>query len=163
MSHMTPDEFRKHGHEVVEWVARYMEELDSFPVMSQGQPVDVRAGLPDHPPESAEPFDAVLADLDRVIVPGLTHWQSPRFFGFFPANASGPAMLGELLSAGVGVQGMSWATSPAATELETLMLDWLVELLGLPARFRSDGAGGGVIQDSASSATLCALLAARQR
>src|SRR3954447_21785528 len=163
MSHMTPDEFRKHGHEVVEWVARYMEELDSFPVMSQVQPGDVRAGLPDHPPESAEPFDAVLADLDRVIVPGLTHWQHPRFFGYFPANTSGPSVLGDLLSAGLGVQAMSWVTSPACTELEQHLMDWFADLLGLPASFRSDGSGGGVIQDSSSGANLVALLAALHR
>jgi aromatic-L-amino-acid decarboxylase len=101
--------------------------------------------------------------VDRVIVPGLTHWQSPSFFGFFPANTSPPAILGDLLSTGLGVQGMLWATSPAVTELEMVVLDWLVELCGLPARFRSTGAGGGVIQDSASSASLCALLAARER
>jgi aromatic-L-amino-acid decarboxylase len=105
----------------------------------------------------------VLADLDRVIMPGITHWQSPGWFAFFPANTSGPAVLGDLISSGLGVQGMLWATSPAATELETHVLDWVVELLGLPARFLSTGAGGGVIQDSASSATLCALLAARHR
>ena len=123
----------------------------------------MRAQLPPHPPEQGEPWDDIVADLDRVVVPGLTHWQSPNFFGFFPANASGPAILGDLVSSGLGVQGMLWATSPACTELETHVLDWLVELLGLPARFRSDGAGGGVIQDSASSANLCAVLAARDR
>jgi aromatic-L-amino-acid decarboxylase len=105
----------------------------------------------------------MLADVEELILPGVTHWQSPSFFGFFPANASPPAVLGELLSAGLGVQGMLWATSPASTELETHVLDWLVEMCGLPDRFRSDGAGGGVIQDSASSATLVALLAARER
>jgi aromatic-L-amino-acid decarboxylase len=101
--------------------------------------------------------------MDEIILPGVTHWQSPRFFAYFPANASGPSILGELLSAGLGVQGMLWSTSPACTELETHMMDWLVELLGLPERFLSTGQGGGVIQDSASSATLCALLAARDR
>src|SRR4029453_8685886 len=98
--------------------------------------------------------DAVLADVDRVIVPGLTHWQHPSFFAYFPANASYPAILGELLSAGLGVNGMLWATSPACTELETLMLDWMVELLGLPDRFRSSGVGGGAIQGTASEASL---------
>jgi len=104
-----------------------------------------------------------MRDLDELILPGITHWQSPNFFAYFPANASGPSILGELLSAGLGVQGMLWATSPACTELETHVLDWLVGMLGLPDRFRSEGAGGGVIQDSASSASLCALLAARER
>lgn len=105
----------------------------------------------------------MLADLDRVVLPGATHWQHPSFFGYFPANASGPAVLGDLLSSGLGVQGMLWATSPACTELETLVVDWLVELLDLPARFRTDASGGGVIQDSASSAAVVAVLAARQR
>jgi aromatic-L-amino-acid decarboxylase len=161
--HMTPDEFRRHGTAVVEWIARYLEEVERFPVRSTVEPGAVRASLPPSPPEHPEPFEAVLADVDRLIVPGITHWQSPNFFAFFPANSSGPSVLGELLSAGLGVQGMLWATSPACTELETLVLDWLVELLDLPARFRSDGPGGGVIQGSASEASLCALLAARER
>jgi aromatic-L-amino-acid decarboxylase len=161
--HMTPDEFRRHGAEVVEWVARYMETVEDHPVLSPVEPGDIRASLPEHPPEQPEPFEDILADVDRLIVPGITHWQSPDFFAYFPANASGPSILGELLSAGLGVQGMLWATSPACTELETHVLDWLIELLGLPDRFRSDGAGGAVIQHSASDATLCALLAARAR
>jgi aromatic-L-amino-acid decarboxylase len=161
--HMTPDEFRRRGREMVDWVADYLERVEDLPVRSRVTPGDIRAGLPAEPPEHGESFDAVMADLDSLIVPGLTHWQSPNFFGYFPANTSGPSILGELLSAGLGVQGMLWSTSPACTELETHVLDWVVDLLGLPERFRSDGPGGGVIQDSASSATLCALLAARQR
>lgn len=161
--HMTPEEFRRHGHELVDWVAGYMERVSELPVQSRVRPGDVRAALPRHPPETPEPFAAMLRDVDEIVLPGLTHWQSPRFFGYFPANASGPSVLGELLSAGLGVQGMLWATSPAATELETHVLDWLAELLGLPASFRSDGAGGGVIQDSASTSSLVALLAARER
>jgi aromatic-L-amino-acid decarboxylase len=160
---MTADEFRRWGAEAVEWVARYMERVEEFPVLSQSAPGDVRRSLPPHPPDRGEPFDAIFRDLDEVIMPGITHWQSPRFFGYFPANVSGPSILGELLSAGLGVQGMLWSTSPACTELETHVLDWLVELFGLPERFLSSGAGGGVIQDSASSAALCALLAARER
>ena len=164
--HMSPDEFRRRGYEVVDWLARYYEEVERYPVLSPVAPGDVRAQLPDSPPEHPEPFDDVMADLERVILPGVTHWQSPNFFAYFPANSSGPSVLGDLLSSGLGVQGMLWATSPACTELETLVLDWVVDLLGLPAGFRSDGgegAGGGVIQDSASSATLCAVLAARHR
>lgn len=161
--HMTPDEFRERGAEVVEWIARYLEQVERYPVLSQVAPGDVRAQLPGRPPEHPEPFEAVMADLDRVILPGVTHWQSPNFFAYFPANSSGPSILGELLSAGLGVQGMLWATSPACTELETHVLDWMIDLLGLPDRLRSTGRGGGVIQDSASSATLCALLAARHR
>src|SRR5215471_15112350 len=161
--HMTPDEFRRWGTEAVEWIARYLERVEELPVLSRVEPGQVRSALPAHPPEHGEPFDAVLRDLDEVILPGITHWQSPSFFAYFPANASGPAMLAELLSAGLGVQGMLWSTSPACTELETHVLDWLVDLLALPERFRSTGAGGGVIQDSASSAVLCALVAARER
>ncbi|HVF03451.1 MAG TPA: pyridoxal-dependent decarboxylase [Frankiaceae bacterium] len=157
--HMSPAEFRRHGHAVVDWVAGYLEHVGEYPVASRVAPGEVRAALPPEPPEQGEPFAAMLADLDRVILPGITHWQSPGFFGFFPCNGSGPAILGELVSAGLGIQGMLWATSPAATELETHVLDWLVDLLALPEAFR----GNGVIQDSASSATLCALLAARQR
>ena len=161
--HWTPDEFRRHGHEVVEWVARYLETLEERPVTSDVEPGWVRAQLPASPPEQAEDFGAVLADLDRVITPALTHWQHPGWFAYFPTGASGPSVLADLVASGLGVQGMLWSTSPAATELETHVLDWMAELLGLPDRFRSDGAGGGVIQDSASSATLCALIAARWR
>ena len=160
---MTPDEFRKHGREVVDWIADYYERIESLPVLSQVAPGEIRAALPDEPPEQGEPFSALLADLDRVLLPGITHWQHPSFFAYFPANASGPAVLGDLLASGLGVQGMLWATSPAATELETHVLDWLATLLGLPDRFRSDGPGGGVIQHSASDAALVALLAALHR
>ena len=160
---MTPEEFRRHGREVVDWIADYWERVEELPVLSTVEPGEVLAALPVHPPEDPEPFADVMADVERVVLPGITHWQSPNFFGFFPANASPPSVLGELLSAGLGVQGMLWATSPACTELETRVLDWLAELLGLPERFTSGGTGGGVIQDSASSATLCALLAARER
>lgn len=161
--HWTPDEFRRHGHEVVEWVARYLETVEDLPVQSPVEPGWVRAQLPLSPPEQPEPFEAILADLDRVVVPGLTHWQHPSWFAYFPTGASGPSVLADLVSSGLGVQGMLWSTSPACTELETHVLDWMAELLGLPERFRSDGDGGGVIQESASGATLCALLAARWR
>jgi aromatic-L-amino-acid decarboxylase len=155
--------FRHAGHLAVDWVADYLARLEAIPVEAAVSPGDVRAMLPLSPPEAGEPFDAILADLDRVVLPGITHWQSPNFFGYFPANASPPAILGDLVSSGLGVQGMLWATSPACTELETHVLDWLVDMLGLPARFASTSAGGGVIQDTASSATLCALIAARER
>ena len=161
--HMTPDEFRRSGHAVIERIARYMEEVERYPVLSQAEPGSVRAGLPRAAPEEGEPFADVLRDVDEIILPGVTHWQSPNFYAFFPANASGPSILGDLLSSGLGVQGMLWATSPACTELETHVLDWLVDLLGLPQGFRSSTAGGGVIQDSASSGTLTALIAARER
>ena len=162
-THMSPDEFRRAGRLVIDWIARYMEEVERYPVLSPARPGEVRAKLPPRPPAGGDAVEAWLSDLEEVVMPGITHWQSPNFFAFFPANASGPAILGDLLAAGLGVQGMLWATSPACTELETHVLDWLVDMLGLPERFLSTGAGGGVIQDTASSASLCALLAARER
>ena len=161
--HMTPDDFRRHGHAVVDWIADYYERIESLPVLSQAKPGQIRASLPPSPPTQGEPFDRILGDINRLILPGVTHWQSPNFFAYFPCNASAPAILGDLLSSGLGVQGMLWATSPACTELETHVLDWLVPLLGLPEKFLSTSAGGGVIQDTASSASLCAVLAARER
>ncbi len=163
MTHLTPEEFVHDGRAVLDWLADYWRRVEDLPVLSRVRPGEIRALLPEHPPESGEPFDAVMQDLDRIVLPGLTNWQSPSFYAFFPSNNSGPSVLGELLAAGLGVQGMLWATSPACTELETHVLDWLVELLDLPPAFRSDGPGGGVIQDTASSATLTALLAARER
>lgn len=162
-NHMTPEEFRTAARAAADWVARYWERIEQFPVLSRVRPGEIRARLPAHAPEQPESFHDVIADLDRIIVPGITHWQSPGFYAFFPGNASGPAALGDLISAGLGVQGMLWASSPACTELETHVLDWMIDLLGLPDRFRSTGTGGGVIQDTASSASLCALLAARER
>ncbi|CCG03192.1 pyridoxal-dependent decarboxylase [Blastococcus saxobsidens] len=161
--HMTPEQFRRHGHEIVDWIADYWTRIGSLPVRSPVSPGDVRDSLPASAPEQGEPFDAILADLDRVVVPGVTHWQHPGFFGYFPANTSGPSVLGDLVSAGLGVQGMSWVTSPAATELEQHVMDWLADLLGLPESFRSSGTGGGVVQDSSSGANLVALLAALHR
>jgi aromatic-L-amino-acid decarboxylase len=161
--HWTPEEFRRHGHAVVEWVARYLETIEDRPVQAAVAPGWVRDQLPASAPAAPEEFEDVLADLDRVVVPGLSHWQHPGWHAYFPTGASGPSVLADLVSSGLGVQGMLWSTSPACTELETHVMDWMVELLGLPDRFRSDGAGGGVIQESASGATLCALLAARWR
>jgi len=160
---MTAEQFRRHGKEVVDWIADYYETIETLPVLSQARPGDIRQALPAHPPLHGEAFDLLLKDMDKVILPGVTHWQSPNFFAFFPANASGPAILGDLLSSALGVQGMLWATSPACTELETQVLDWLVGMLGLPDSFLSTSTGGGVIQDTASSSTLCAMLAARER
>jgi aromatic-L-amino-acid/L-tryptophan decarboxylase len=161
--HMTSDEFRRHGHAVVDWIADYRDRIESFPVLSQVKPGEVRAALPASAPLHGEPFAALLKDVEKIILPGITHWQSPNFFAYFPCNASGPGILGDLLSSGLGVQGMLWSTSPACTELETHVLDWLVPMLGLPGKFLSSSTGGGVIQDTASSAALCALLAARER
>lgn len=160
---MTPAEFRQHGHELIDWIADYYERIESLPVLSQVEPGEIRAALPPHPPEQGVSFTEMMKDVEQIIMPGVTHWQSPNFYAFFPSNTSGPGILGELLSAGLGVQGMLWLTSPACTELETHMMDWLVEMLGLPERFKSSSSGGGVIQDTASNAALCALLAARER
>jgi aromatic-L-amino-acid decarboxylase len=161
--HMTAEEFRRHGHAMVDWIAEYRKRIESFPVLSSVAPGELRASLPVSPPEKGEDFAAIFSDLEKLILPGITHWQSPNFFAYFSTGASAPSVLGDLLSSGLGVQGMLWATSPACTELETHVLDWLVSMLDLPQKFLSTSTGGGVIQDTASSASLCALLAARER
>ena len=161
--HQTPDEFRAAGHAAVDWLADFLAGISDRPIIPDVAPGDVRASLPARAPEVAEPFEALLDDIDQLIAPALTQWQHPGFYGYFPCNSSPPSVLGDLLSSGLGTQGMLWSTGPACTELETHVLDWLVDLCGLPDRFGSDGPGGGVIQDSASSATLCAILAARDR
>lgn len=160
---MTPDEFRRNGHAVVEWVANYLEHVGDLPVLPTVEPGDIAAMIPDSAPESPEPFERLLADLDDVVMPGITHWQSPNWFAYFPANSSPPSILAELVSAGLGVQGMLWSTSPAATEIESKVLDWLVDLLELPQAWKSGGPGGGVIQMSASDATHAVLVVARHR
>ncbi len=161
--HMTPEQFRECGYAVIDWIADYYKDIETLPVLSQVKPGEIRQTLPLAPPSEGEAFAAILHDMKQVILPGVTHWQSPNFFAYFPANASGPAILGDLLSSALGVQGMLWATSPACTELETRVLDWLVPMLGLPEKFLSTTNGGGVIQDTASSSSLCAMLAARER
>ena len=158
---MSPDEFRRYGNEIVEWVASYMEQVGDYDIIPDVQPGDIRAMLPATAPEQPEPFEAVVRDLDEIIMPGVTHWQSPGWFAYFPANVSGPSILGELVSAGLGVQGMMWSTSPAATELEEVIVDWLVDLLDLPSGWKTAGPGGGVIQMSASDSTHTALVVAR--
>jgi aromatic-L-amino-acid/L-tryptophan decarboxylase len=160
---MTPDEFRRHGYAAIDWIASYWDRLDKLPVTPPVRPGDTAALLPPRPPTDGEDFADMLADLDRVVVPGLTHWQHPGHFAYFPANTSGPSVLADLICAGIGVQGMLWATGPSCTEVEIVMMDWLADLLALPARFRSGSGGGGVIQDSASSAALVATLAALHR
>jgi aromatic-L-amino-acid decarboxylase len=159
---MKPDEFRSVGHELVEWCARYLESLDDIRVRPAVVPGWVREQLPPGPPAEPEPWSAIVADLDRVVLPAVTHWQSPGFHAYFPGNSSAAAVLGELVTATLGQQGMLWATSPVTTELEAHMCDWLVELLGLPPSFRSDSTGGGVIQDAASTANFIAAVAARE-
>jgi aromatic-L-amino-acid decarboxylase len=154
---MDSDEFRKFGHEIVEWIARYWENIEKYPVKSQAKPGSIKAALPEIPPSGSESFDSFLKDFDEVIMPGITHWQSPDFFAYFPANTSPPSVLAEMLTAALGAQCMIWETSPAAAELEERMMEWLREMTGLPSHFE------GVIQDSASSATLAALITAREK
>ena len=154
---MTPEEFRTHAHRLVDWMADYMSEVERFPVRAQTRPGDTASALPPAAPEAGEPMETVFADFERIVMPGMTHWQHPRFFAYFPANSSPPSVLAEMLTAALGAQCMLWQTSPAATEMETRMLDWLRQAIGLPEGF------SGVIQDSASSAILCALLTARER
>ena len=161
---MQPEDFRAHAHQLIDWIVDYQETIGSRPVASVVAPGEILARLPEHPPAEPDGFEALLADLDDIVLPGLTHWQHPSFFAYFPANAAYPSILAELLTAGLGVQGMSWVTSPAVTEVETRMLDWMAELLGLPECLRSTSAnGGGVIHGSASEATLASILAARWR
>ncbi|MCP3691472.1 MAG: aspartate aminotransferase family protein, partial [Planctomycetaceae bacterium] len=150
-SHLSPDEFRKHGHALIDWIADYWDRVEDLPVMSQITPGAIRDQLPTHAPEAGEPFQDLIKDLDSIVMPGITHWQHPSWFAFFNSNTSGPSMVADIISSGLAVQGMLWQTSPACTEVETRMMDWLVEMLGLPASFLSTGKGGGVIQDTASS------------
>ena len=119
--HMSPEEFRRHGHAVIDWIADYQQRVETFPVLSQAKPGEIRALLPAEPPQQGEPFDAILGDVAKLF-PGITHWQSPNFFAYFPANASAPAILGDLVSSGLGVQGMLWATSPACSSCKALMI-----------------------------------------
>ncbi len=154
---MSPEEFRKYGHAVVDWIADYRQRIVDLPVMAQVSPGQIKSLLPTSPPEHSEPFEAILADLDRVVVPGLSLWQHPRFFGYFPANASLASVLGDFVSTGLGVIGLAWQSSPALTEVEEVVTDWLRQMVDL-----SD-AWSGVIQDTASTSTLVALLSARER
>ena len=154
---MTTEEFRRIGHRLVDWVADYRARVAGLPVKSSATPGSVRAQLPSAPPESAESFEHIFADLERIIVPGLSHWQHPGFYGYFPSNGELSSVLGDYLSTGLGVLGLSWQSSPALTELEEVVTDWVRQMVGL-----SDG-WSGVIQDTASTSTLLALLCARER
>ncbi len=154
---LTPKEFRTYAHELVDWMADYLESVEKYPVKSQVEPGDIMSKLPETPPESGESMEAILHDFKKIIMPGMTHWQSPAFFAYFNGNSSYPSLLGEMLTATLGAQCMIWDTSPAAAELEERVLEWLKQMLGLPQGL------AGVIQDTASSATLCAILTARER
>jgi aromatic-L-amino-acid decarboxylase len=153
---MTPDEFRRHAHALVEWIAGYFERVEHLPVLSKNAPGDLVRALPASAPESAEPFEAVLADLDRLILPATTHWNHPGFFAYFAITGSAPGVLMEFVSAALNQQAMLWRTSPAATELEEVTLRWLAQLMHLPDAFE------GVIYDTASISTMHALAAARE-
>jgi len=154
---MKPEEFRKHAHELVDWMAGYMENVTSYPVKSQVSPGEIFGKLPDHPPDNPEEFKSFFADFENIIMPGITHWQSPNFFAYFPANSSPPSVLAEMLISTLGAQCMIWETSPAAAELEEKVMNWLKEMTGLPSYFE------GVIQDTASTATLAAIITAREK
>src|SRR5215213_7285463 len=161
--HMSPDDFRRHGHALVDWAAQYMERVADLPVQPKIEPGAIRAMLPSAAPEDPEQFELLVRDLDTVVLPGLTQWQSPGWFAYFPANTSPPSILGELVTAALGAQGMLWSTSPAVTEIEAHVVDWLVDLLGLPQEWKTAvGPGGGVIQMSASDSTHVAHVVARQ-
>lgn len=153
---MTPEEFRHFGYQVVDWIAAYRERMAGLPVWSQLKPGDLRAQLPAAPPAQSESFEAIMADLEQIILPGLSHWQHPRFFGYFPANVTLASALGDFLSTGLGQLGLNWQASPALTELEELTTDWLRQMVGLPEGWH------GVIQDTASTGALVALLCARE-
>src|SRR5215204_5114424 len=153
---MDPEAFRREAHRIADWIADYFTSPERFPVLAQVQPGDIRKALPASAPEGAESFDQILSDFERVIVPGITHWNHPGFFAYFAISGSAPGVLAEFLSAALNVQAMLWRTSPAATELEEVALGWLRELIGLPAAFE------GVIYDTASISTLHALAAARE-
>jgi aromatic-L-amino-acid/L-tryptophan decarboxylase len=154
---MSPEEFRRIGHQLIDWIADYRAGIADLPVMSQSEPGAVRAQLPAAPPASPESFDAIFRDLEHIIVPGLSHWQHPHFYGYFPANSTLASVLGDYLSTGLGVLGLSWQSSPAVSELEEVVVDWVRQMVGLSADW------GGVIQDTASTSTLVALLCARER
>ncbi len=154
---MEPEEFRRLGHEMIDWLADYRARIETLPVMAQTTPGAIRAAFPAAPPQEGAPLDTIFPLIDERIVPGLSLWQSPRFFGYFPANAPLESVLGDFLSTGLGVLGLSWQSSPALTEVEEVMTDWLRQMVGLSAEW------SGVIQDTASTSTLVALICARER
>lgn len=160
--HMTTDEFRKRGHEIINWIADYYEKIEEYPVYPKVQPGEIRGSLPKKAPKDGKPYEKIMKDME-LIMPGITHWQSPNFHAYFPCATSGPAILGDLISTGLGINGMNWSTSPSCAEVESHVLDWIVDMMELPEEFKSTGRGGGVIQDTASSSSLVALIAAREQ
>ncbi len=154
---MTPEEFRRHGHAMIDLIADYRKNIEQRGVQPTTSPGDIKSALPASPPETGEPFEQIMGDVEKLIMPGLLHWQHPSFFGFFPSNVELSSVLGDCLSTGLGVVGLSWQSSPALTEIEEVTTDWLRDMVGLGADW------SGVIQDSASTATLVALISARER
>jgi aromatic-L-amino-acid decarboxylase len=154
---MTPEEFRRIGHQIIDRIADYRATVAQKPVMSSAAPGAIKAALPAEPPASPEPFDAILADFERVVMPGLSHWQHPNFFGYFPSNGELSSVLGDYLSTGLGVLGLNWQASPALTEVEEVVTDWMRRMTGISDSW------SGVIQDTASTCTLVALMCARER
>jgi aromatic-L-amino-acid decarboxylase len=154
---VTSDDFRKYGHQLIDWIADYRAKVGERPVMSGVRPGEIKSMLPAGPPMTGEPFEAILGDLDRVVMPGICHWQHPRFFGFFPSNGAAASVLADYISTGLGVIGLSWQSSPALTEVEDVAVDWVRQMVGLSS------AWSGVIQDTASTSTLVALLCAREK
>ncbi|KAK3193282.1 hypothetical protein Dsin_024592 [Dipteronia sinensis] len=157
------EQLRDYAHQMVDFIADYYNSIESFPVLSQVQPGYLHKLIPDSAPNHPESLQNVLDDVQAKIFPEVTHWQSPNYFAYYPSNSSVAGFLGEMLSAGLNIVGFSWITSPAATELEMIVLDWLGKMLKLPEHFLSTGQGGGVIQGTASEAVLVVLLAARDK
>eukprot|EP01112_Ceratiomyxa_fruticulosa_P019656 TRINITY_DN6486_c0_g1_i3.p1 TRINITY_DN6486_c0_g1~~TRINITY_DN6486_c0_g1_i3.p1 ORF type:complete len:181 (-),score=36.12 TRINITY_DN6486_c0_g1_i3:54-596(-) len=158
---MNVDEFRKRGYEIVDTIASYYQNISSYPVLSTFKQGETASHIPDEPPMDGEPFENIQSDVQKFVIPGLTHWQHPNFFAFYPMNTSFAGILGDFLSSGLAVNGMMWATSPACTEIEVKVMDWLAKAVDLPAKFLSHNEGGGVIQGSASEAVVVSLVAAR--
>jgi aromatic-L-amino-acid/L-tryptophan decarboxylase len=151
------DEFKKYAYEFIDWIVEYYKNIENYPVKSQVKPKDIFNKLPEKPPEKAEAVETIFEDFKKIILPGITHWQSPNFFAYFPANSSYPSLLAEMLTSALGVQGMKWETSPSATELEEKVMNWLKVMIGIPENF------SGVIQDTASTSTLASIICAREK
>ncbi len=154
---MNPEEFRKYGHKIIDWIADYRSKVGEYPVMATIQPGSIRAQIPASPPQSPETFEEILADLNEIILPGVTHWNHPNYFAYFPSNASLSSILGDLISSGIGGIGLNWQSMPALTEVEEVVCEWMRQMLGLSSNWE------GVIQDTASTSTLVALLCAREK
>ncbi len=153
---ISPEIFKDHAHKAVDWIAEYLEDMSQYPVLARTRPGDLKARIPKSPPSSSEPLETIMDDFREIILPGITHWNHPRFFAYFSITSSYPGIIGEMLCSALNVNAMLWKTSPSATELEEVVTDWLRQMLGLPEQFN------GVINDSASVSSLCALAAARE-